>query len=175
MSIMETKRYDLIIIGAGPGGIRGARTALALSGWRPRELFGVDLSLHREATIGDFMYTLYESSTALVLEGLCVLLSLITAFLGSPEILVSELPIEVIILLFGVAIGIGAVVYQVRRVAGDGNTSKASIASFGRSIRSCKPGPQTELSKGDDYYENERRLASHLHPLRHYENGPWQV
>jgi hypothetical protein len=31
-------------------------TALALSGWRSRELFGVDLSLHREATIGDFMY-----------------------------------------------------------------------------------------------------------------------
>ena len=88
---METKKYDLIIIGTGPGGIWGARTAtdfgkrvaiveqtgmiggaafntgtvpskalretaLALSGWRSRELFGVDLSLHREATIGDFMY-----------------------------------------------------------------------------------------------------------------------
>jgi NAD(P) transhydrogenase len=88
---MEAKKYDLIIIGAGPGGIWGARTAtdfgkrvaiveqtgmiggaafntgtvpskalretaLALSGWRSRELFGVDLSLHREATIGDFMY-----------------------------------------------------------------------------------------------------------------------
>src|SRR6187455_2920777 len=30
-------------------------TALLLSGWRSRRLFGVDLSLRREATIGDFM------------------------------------------------------------------------------------------------------------------------
>lgn len=30
-------------------------TALALSGWRSRKLFGVDLSMRREATIGDFM------------------------------------------------------------------------------------------------------------------------
>jgi len=30
-------------------------TALALSGWRSRRLFGVDLSLRREATVGDFM------------------------------------------------------------------------------------------------------------------------
>ena len=30
-------------------------TALALSGWRSRKLFGVDLSLRREATIADFM------------------------------------------------------------------------------------------------------------------------
>ena len=30
-------------------------TALVLSGWRSRRLFGVDLSLRREATIGDFM------------------------------------------------------------------------------------------------------------------------
>jgi NAD(P) transhydrogenase len=30
-------------------------TALTLSGWRSRRLFGVDLSLQREATIGDFM------------------------------------------------------------------------------------------------------------------------
>lgn len=30
-------------------------TALALSGWRSRRLFGVDLSLRRTATIGDFM------------------------------------------------------------------------------------------------------------------------
>ena len=29
-------------------------TALALSGWRSRRLFGVDLSLRREATIADF-------------------------------------------------------------------------------------------------------------------------
>jgi NAD(P) transhydrogenase len=31
-------------------------TALVLSGWRSRRLFGVDLSLQREATIGDFMH-----------------------------------------------------------------------------------------------------------------------
>ena len=30
-------------------------TALVLSGWRSRRLFGVDLSLQREARIGDFM------------------------------------------------------------------------------------------------------------------------
>src|SRR3954447_12587301 len=30
-------------------------TALALSGWRSRKLFGVDLSLRREATVEDFM------------------------------------------------------------------------------------------------------------------------
>src|SRR5438105_15253577 len=30
-------------------------TALALSGWRSRKLFGVDLSLRREATLEDFM------------------------------------------------------------------------------------------------------------------------
>jgi NAD(P) transhydrogenase len=30
-------------------------TALVLSGWRSRRLFGVDLSLQREATVGDFM------------------------------------------------------------------------------------------------------------------------
>ncbi len=30
-------------------------TALALSGWRSRRLFGVDLSLHRLATVSDFM------------------------------------------------------------------------------------------------------------------------
>jgi NAD(P) transhydrogenase len=31
-------------------------TALALSGWHSRELFGVDLSLRRDATISDFMH-----------------------------------------------------------------------------------------------------------------------
>ncbi len=31
-------------------------TALALSGWRSRKLFGVDLSLRREATVPDFMH-----------------------------------------------------------------------------------------------------------------------
>src|SRR5438105_12370208 len=31
-------------------------TALALTGWRSRELFGVDLSLRREATIEEFFH-----------------------------------------------------------------------------------------------------------------------
>src|SRR5258707_12682488 len=83
---METKDYDLVVIGGGPAGALGAwlatmfgkrvalvekkqnlggagintgtipsktlrETALALTGWRSRDLFGVDLSLRREATI----------------------------------------------------------------------------------------------------------------------------
>src|SRR5258708_4512204 len=86
---METKDYDLVVIGGGPGGgVRGLvsthfrervglvekkqnlggagintgtipsktlrETALALTGWRSRDLFGVDLSLRREATIDEF-------------------------------------------------------------------------------------------------------------------------
>ena len=31
-------------------------SALALSGWRSRRLFGVDLSLRREATVSDLMH-----------------------------------------------------------------------------------------------------------------------
>ena len=87
---METKSYDLVVIGGGPAGIAGANTAgifgkrvalverlgeiggagintgtipsktlretaLALSGLRSRKLFGVDLSLRREATVAEFM------------------------------------------------------------------------------------------------------------------------
>src|SRR5260370_24133970 len=83
---METKAYDLVVIGGGPAGALGAwlatlfgkrvalvekkqnlggagintgtipsktlrETALALTGWRSRDLFGVDLSLRREANI----------------------------------------------------------------------------------------------------------------------------
>src|SRR5258708_18996774 len=79
---METKDYDLVVIGGGPAGALGAwlatmfgkrvalvekkqnlggagintgtipsktlrETALALTGWRSRDLFGVDLSLRR--------------------------------------------------------------------------------------------------------------------------------
>src|SRR5258708_2158139 len=86
---METKDYDLVVIGGGPAGGLGAwlatkfgekgglggkkknpggaggntgtipsktlrETALALTGWRSRDLFGVDLSLRREATIDEF-------------------------------------------------------------------------------------------------------------------------
>jgi NAD(P) transhydrogenase len=85
-----TKEYDLIILGGGPAGIAGARTAgrlgksvalvencrelggagintgtvpsktlretaLALSGARSRALYGVDLSLRRDATVADFL------------------------------------------------------------------------------------------------------------------------
>jgi NAD(P) transhydrogenase len=88
---METRPYDLVVIGAGPAGERGAltaaglgkrvavvergaqiggavantgtlpsktlrETALALSGLRARKLYGVDLSLRREATVADFMH-----------------------------------------------------------------------------------------------------------------------
>ena len=37
-------------------------TALALSGWHSRRLFGVDLSLRREATVGDFMRHAHQIS-----------------------------------------------------------------------------------------------------------------
>jgi NAD(P) transhydrogenase len=83
--------HDLIVIGAGPAGEKGAvtaavfgknvaiierdrrvggaatntgtlpsktlrETALALSGLKARSLYGVDLSLRRQATVGDFMF-----------------------------------------------------------------------------------------------------------------------
>ncbi|MCC6586749.1 MAG: Si-specific NAD(P)(+) transhydrogenase [Bryobacterales bacterium] len=83
--------YDLVVIGSGPAGEKGAataaefgrraaiverdpyvggastntgtlpsktlrETALALSGLRARDLYGVDLSLRREATVADFLY-----------------------------------------------------------------------------------------------------------------------
>src|SRR6266850_1581551 len=88
---MEPELFDLVVIGAGPAGEKGAttaaifgkrvaivekarevggavantgtlpsktlrETAVALSGLKARNLYGVDLSLRREATIGDFMY-----------------------------------------------------------------------------------------------------------------------
>lgn len=84
-------RYDLIVIGSGPAGEKGAaqaayfgkrvamieashafggtaantgtlpsktlrETALVLSGFRARDLYGVDLSLRREATVRDLLY-----------------------------------------------------------------------------------------------------------------------
>jgi len=87
---MATRSFDLIVIGSGPGGEKGAltaaffgksvaliekgplvggavantgtlpsktlrETALTLSGFKSRELYGVDLSLRREATVADFM------------------------------------------------------------------------------------------------------------------------
>ncbi len=88
---MEQNQYDLIVIGSGPAGERGAvtaaalgkrvlmvekspflggssantgtipsktlrETALVISGLRTRDLYGVDLSMRREATIADLMY-----------------------------------------------------------------------------------------------------------------------
>jgi NAD(P) transhydrogenase len=87
----ENSEYDLIAIGSGPAGEKGAftaavlgkrvalvekdrnvggastntgtipsktlrETALALSGFNARALYGVDLSLRREATVADLMY-----------------------------------------------------------------------------------------------------------------------
>jgi NAD(P) transhydrogenase len=88
---MDAASYDLLVIGSGPAGEKGAltasffgkkvalieksdlvggavantgtlpsktlrETALALSGLRARELYGVDLSLGRAATVADFMH-----------------------------------------------------------------------------------------------------------------------
>ena len=87
----EPESYDLVVLGAGPAGEKGAataallgrsvvvverardvggaatntgtlpsktlrETALALSGFKARSLYGVDLSLRREATVTDLMY-----------------------------------------------------------------------------------------------------------------------
>src|SRR6185312_1436708 len=86
----DVQNYDVVVIGAGPGGesaavtatmlgrrvavvekslVGGAavntgtlpsktlrETALALSGLRSRDLYGVDLSLRRAATVAEFMY-----------------------------------------------------------------------------------------------------------------------
>lgn len=87
---MDTQEYDVVVIGAGPGGCAAANTvallgkkvvvieknadvggaaintgtipsktlretALALSGLRARALYGVDLSLRREASVDDFL------------------------------------------------------------------------------------------------------------------------
>lgn len=52
------KARDLGGAGINTGTLPGKtlrETALVLSGWRSRRLFGVDLSLQREATVGDFM------------------------------------------------------------------------------------------------------------------------
>lgn len=88
---MNPLAYDLVVLGAGPAGERGAvsaalsgrkvaivercrevggaaantgtlpsktlrETALALSGLRARDLYGVDLSLRREASVADLLY-----------------------------------------------------------------------------------------------------------------------
>ena len=88
---MESEFFDLVVIGPGPAGDKGAKYCLlfgkrvaivekahvvggrcrkhrtlpskdaardgaALSGLKARKLYGVDLSLRREATILDFMH-----------------------------------------------------------------------------------------------------------------------
>ena len=87
---MAAKHYDLIVIGGGAAGEKGAaqaayfgkkvamierdihlggatagttvpsktlrETALILSGYRARKLHGIDLSLHHQATVQDFLY-----------------------------------------------------------------------------------------------------------------------
>src|SRR6266545_605816 len=67
---MSVRRYDLIVLGSGPAGEKGAaqaayfgktvavverETALALSSFRSRDLFGVDLEVRRGATVHDFL------------------------------------------------------------------------------------------------------------------------
>ena len=56
--------------------------------------------------------TLYETGAAFIIEGVCLVLSLITAFGGWLEISGSELCIELISPLFGVAIESGAIMHQ---------------------------------------------------------------
>lgn len=87
---MDVQRYDLVVIGAGPAGEKGAvqaayfgkrvaiieeaspggavchtgalpsktlrETALMLSGFKARDLYGADLSLRRSATVSDLLY-----------------------------------------------------------------------------------------------------------------------
>lgn len=87
---MESRHYDLVVVGGGAAGEKGAaqaayfgkrvamverdihlggatagttvpsktlrETALILSGYRARKLHGIDLSLHRQATVQDFLY-----------------------------------------------------------------------------------------------------------------------
>jgi NAD(P) transhydrogenase len=123
---MGTATYDLIVIGSGPAGEKGAttaaffgkkvalveksalvggavantgtlpsktlrETALALSGFKARELYGVDLSLRRTATVADFMH--HEKQVAATerarildyLERLGVELIHGTAYLADPH------------------------------------------------------------------------------------------
>ena len=108
---MEPEFFDLVVIGGGPAGEKGANTAaifgkrvaivekahvvggavantgtlpsktlretaLALSGLKARNLYGVDLSLRREATIADFMYhqrSVAASERARILHNLRIL------------------------------------------------------------------------------------------------------
>lgn len=55
---------------------------------------------------------LYETVAAFIVEGVCVVLSLITTFGGWPEISGSELSIELISPLFAVTIEIGAIMHR---------------------------------------------------------------
>lgn len=59
---------------------------------------------------------LYDRGTALAIEVLCVLLSLIIAVSDWPSTSISDVAAEVIILVFGVAIEIGAIAHRVRFV-----------------------------------------------------------
>src|SRR5512140_357291 len=104
----DIERYDLVVIGAGPAGEKGAaqaayfgkkvcvierspkpggaavntgtipsktlrETALYFSGLRQRGLYGVDLRVKHDITIGDFMHrerAVVEASWALIDENL---------------------------------------------------------------------------------------------------------
>ena len=60
--------------------------------------------------------TLGESIVSLVFGVLCALLSPIIAFIGSPLTLISEVAIQTIILFFGLAIAVNAVMDKFRVV-----------------------------------------------------------
>ncbi len=56
--LLSRKKLWLAVLGINTGTIPSKtlrETALVLSGGRSRKLFGVDLSLRREATVADFM------------------------------------------------------------------------------------------------------------------------
>ena len=101
--------------------------------------------------------TFCEGRTALVLEGLCLLLFLTTALVGSSEISISELAIEAIIVLFAVVSELGRSCTRSSWCNGDGNRSEASIASFGRSIEGHKDGRLAHTTRSQNCQNNESR------------------
>lgn len=107
------------------------------------ELRTLNLSLDNEPELSRTIWfwlrrprlTLYESGTALFVEALCVLLSLTIALVDWPLSSISELGAEVIILVFGVSIEIGAVVHRVNVV----RWRREYELSIDRLIRSIHP------------------------------------
>jgi hypothetical protein len=86
------------------------------------QLMAPKLSLHDDPELSRAIWfwlrrpkvTLYESRTALLVKGSCVLLALTIALVDWPPRSISTLATEVIILAFCVAIEIGAIMHRVR-------------------------------------------------------------